>query len=689
MPKSSMHRLLRTAEILLIVVIAAVSVHYATGLEIEQDNASMQSNEARNDPVYKQFNQLFNAEYELMLTITRPNAGEAGGIQRLETDIAWLRNLAGVKTVYCPPLANAVPGFVSEDRQTVGLLITLQPDQSREDRLRLLDTLRTEAPNRIEGTVHVVGLPLVKERVAHHIAHDQSVVIPLSIIAMMIMLAFLFRRVAGVVLPMLVVSMSLVTTLGIYAACGLELNSITSLLAPVVIVLSVSVAVHLFDAWNHEVGMGLRGEAAVRSAISSVWKPCVFTAAMTAAGLLSLCLSPIPAVRLFGLFAALGVSLSVLLAFTILPIALAWTPERPPRVKPTWILRFVHRLAEWPTRHPKAILLVALLLTLASIWSGMKIENNTDLIRFFKKGDPTYIAHNAVNQTMGSVRSIDLLVEKTDQTVFNPAEDLPVLAGFIEKIEAIPDVVRTGSIAGTPPQDPGEAAALRDRFIADKGHVVRIQVQLGDIGSARAATINDQIQALAKTKLGANWQVRPTGDYYQIVRDSNQLVATLVKSFGITLAVVMASTCLLFGSFGVFIPAFIPNILPIFWGAGLMGALGIDLSTGTTMVAAVVIGLAVDDTIHYLHHFQAFRHLPIHEATRSTTRRIGHALAASTIVLVGGFWMGAFGSFIPTNTFALLTGCMMVSALFCDLLVLPAYLNLTRRDTHERRRPQL
>jgi len=211
-----------------------------------------------------------------------------------------------------------------------------------------------------------------------------------------------------------------------------------------------------------------------------------------------------------------------------------------------------------------------------------------------------------------------------------------------------------------------------------------MEVHLGDIGSASASEIVSRIQTLAETMLGAEWIVEPTGDYYQMIRDSNQLVATLLKSFALSLFVVMASTCLLFRSLRVLIPAFIPNILPIIWGAGLMGLLGIDLSTGTTMVAAVVIGLAVDDTIHYLHHFQDFRHLSIRKATRSTTLRIGRALTISSIVLVGGFWMGAFGSFIPTNTFALLTGCMMISALFCDLLVLPAYLILTRRLAHEK-----
>jgi predicted RND superfamily exporter protein len=663
MPKSYLHKNLQRLEILLIVVIAAVSAFYAAGLGIEQDNESMQSNEARNDPVYAMFKQKFETQYELLLTITRPDVGGAP----LESDVEWLQSLEGVQQVYFPPLETATPGFISADRQTAGLLITLDPEQSRAGRMQLLETLRTEAPDRIEGTVRLVGLPLVKERVAHHIAHDQSVVIPLSIVVMMIMLAFLFQRPAGVVLPMAVVGLSLVSTLGIYAACGLELNSITSLLPPVVIVLSVSVAVHLFDAWNHAVLAGERGDTAIGKAVSNVWKPCVFTAAMTAAGLLSLCMSPIPAVRLFGLFSAIGVSLSVVFAFTMLPIALRWTKERTVAGRTTLISRLLQKMADWPTRFPVPILLIALATTLAASWAATKVENNTDLIRFFKKSDLTYIAHDEVNRTLGSVRSIDLLMHRTDGAPFNPMEDGAALSAFIEKVEQIPDVVRV------------DFSPSMARFVADAVKINRTQVHLGDIGSARAAEINDRMLELAGTEIGDGWIVEPTGDYYQMVRDSNQLVSTLLKSFAVTLAVVMISTCLLFGSIRVLLPAFIPNMLPIIWGAGLMGLLGIDLSTGTTMVAAVVIGLAVDDTIHYLHHFQFFKQLPIGEATRATTHRIGHALTASTIVLVGGFWMGAFGSFIPTNTFALLTGCMMISALFCDLLVLPAYLNLTER----------
>lgn len=675
MPKRLLYSLALAALLLTI-----VSAYFATGIRVEQDNESMQSKQARTDPVYTQFNRMFDAEYELMLTITRKDLDA----KTVQPAIDWLRGLTGVKQVYAPSLSDASSGFISKDHQTAGLLVTLQAEQSREDRLKMLNTLRIEAPKQIDGTVRVVGLPLLKERVANHISRDQSVVIPLSILVMTVMLAGLFRRAAGVALPMAVVGMSLISTLGFYAACGFQLNSITSLLPPVVIVLSVSVAVHLFDAWNHAINTGTRGDEAIRSAVSNVWKPCVFTAAMTAAGLLSLCFSPVPAVRLFGIFSAAGVTLSVFFAFSIFPVALGWVKARPSHGKITLMSRFLHCLTHWTGRYPAAILTVALLISLVSLWSGSSIENNTDLIRFFKKSDPTYIAYADVNRTLGSVRALDLLVQRTDAAAFNPLADLEPLDRFVENVGNIPDVVRVDSIVDFFKREPTspavDAQPLIDRFMADEGKIIRVQVHLDDIGSARAADICNQIQIDAQAILGEGWMVQPTGAYYQMVRDSNQLVSTLVKSFAMTLAIVMASTCLLFRSIRVLIPAFIPNILPIIWGAGLMGALGIDLSTGTAMVAAVVIGLAVDDTIHYLHHFQAFRHLPIREATRSTTLRIGSALTASSIVLVGGFWMGAFGSFIPTNTFALLTGCMMVSALFCDLLVLPAYLNLTTKD---------
>jgi predicted RND superfamily exporter protein len=119
--------------------------------------------------------------------------------------------------------------------------------------------------------------------------------------------------------------------------------------------------------------------------------------------------------------------------------------------------------------------------------------------------------------------------------------------------------------------------------------------------------------------------------------------------------------------------------MPVAWTGGVMGLFGIDLSTGTAMIASAVIGVVVDDTIHYLTGFtRAYRGDP-REAVRRTTTGTGTALFVNNVVLVLGFWVGAFGSFKPTVYFSLLSGMTMISALVCDLFVTPACLILLDR----------
>jgi len=114
-----------------------------------------------------------------------------------------------------------------------------------------------------------------------------------------------------------------------------------------------------------------------------------------------------------------------------------------------------------------------------------------------------------------------------------------------------------------------------------------------------------------------------------------------------------------------------------------MGFCGIDLSTGTAMIGAVVIGLAVDDTIHYLVHYRRIYNGVVSEAVLATTTQTGRALMIASLVLAVGFWVGCFSSFKPTIYFSLLVGGTLIGALVCDLLVLPACLMLncpTRKE---------
>jgi predicted RND superfamily exporter protein len=125
--------------------------------------------------------------------------------------------------------------------------------------------------------------------------------------------------------------------------------------------------------------------------------------------------------------------------------------------------------------------------------------------------------------------------------------------------------------------------------------------------------------------------------------------------------------------------ALIPNVMPIMWTGGLMGLTGIELSTGTAMIASAVLGLVVDDTIYYLSHYRRVYRGDAGAAIHATTRAVGAPVTAASASLVLGFWVGAFGSFQPTIHFSLLTGLTMITGVVCDLLVLPASLVVAER----------
>jgi len=174
-------------------------------------------------------------------------------------------------------------------------------------------------------------------------------------------------------------------------------------------------------------------------------------------------------------------------------------------------------------------------------------------------------------------------------------------------------------------------------------------------------------------------RIQLRGALYHVIRDSDHLVEQQVKSFGGAIVLVVLSIGVLFRSVRFTVLAMIPNVMPIVWTGGLMGYVGIELSTGTAMIASAVLGLVVDDTIHYLSRYRRVYDGDVVAAIHVTTRTVGAPVTVAAVSLVLGFWVGAFGSFRPTIYFSLLTGLTMITGVLCDLLLLPATLVLLKK----------
>jgi len=604
--------------------------------------------------------------------------------------------------------------LISPDRRTAGLLIEL--DDHRGDvaqRRRLIGELRTMMTDLSgQAELHLTGVGVQKIDVADYVQRDQQIVLPLVVVILTFMLSVIFRRPSGVLLPLLATLVSLIWTMGLYALSGFELNTITSLLPPVVMVLAVSNSVHLYNGWLHLGGDDRQRIEKISTKVGELFLPCFFTALTTALGLISLSISAVPAVRQFALFAAVGVLVSLLVSLTLVPVGLSFLPLPEPhfRIETGFLRTALQSIAEFTVNYPRPIMIAAFLLLVLAMFGLPRLQNNTDMVGFLRSDAPLAIDTRYIDRHLAGVNAIEYMVARQDGRPLESPEDFARLAQFEETAKARGPVANVYSIltllrqlhrAETDsswlqlPDDTDQLRyeldlmalapdqSLQRRFLSADRTTARISVWLHDVGSRKAADVVDELDKYGRTLFGKAYRLTPTGSFYRMTQDSNRLVTDMLKSFALSLSLVMLAILALIRSLKLTLLAMIPNLIPILWTFGLMGYCGIDLSTGTAMIGAVVIGLAVDDTIHYLVHYQRVYDGVVSKAVTETTTRVGRALTIATLVLAFGFWAGCLGSFKPTIYFSFLVGGTLFGALVCDLLVLPACLMLgcpTRRE---------
>jgi hypothetical protein len=741
--------------------VTALAAFFASGARQDDDNASMNSRRSADRRAEEIFRREFGGDEIMVVSLTHPDLLSERGIAALGELTARLAALPGVhratslanvrQIVSGPDGAEPAPLLpesasadrfrqavlraidanphltgllISQDRRTAAVVVEIEERAGDGAyRARLVEALRSiqAGPRPEGGEIHLTGITAQKYDTTRLVSRDQAIVLPLSALILGAALAVVTRSAAGVLLPLAVTGVTTLWSLGLYSALGLRVNVITSLLPPLLLVLSVTTAIHLFQEW---VARGpAAGDAAaatpghepatraarLRPILRDFVAPCFMTSLTTAIGLGSLAVSDIPAVRLFGIFGAFGIMLSFALNFTLLPAVLSYLDPPPPRPRRAGAaldgaLDSVARLA---VRRPAIIFLAALPPTIAAAALLPAIRNNTDLIRFLRPSEPLVRDTRFIDRAIGGANAIDLMIERDDGAPLSDLDGIRRLDAFVGRLRALPAV--TGAFALTDllkqlhraearleapalPDDPEELLALFDlldaaedpqdirRVMSADARLARLTLRLRAIGTQEAEGLLREVDAAATELLGPAFVVTPTGGFYKVTVDSNRLVAGQVRSFGLALGLVLLVIGATLRSGKLLIAAILPNVVPILWTAGIMGAFGIDLSTATTMVASVVLGIAVDDAIHYLARFRREYAGDLEGAVRRTTRTTGRVLVMTSVVLTLGFWVGTLSSFRPTVYFSLLSGVTMLTALICTIALLPAILRVLHAE---------
>ncbi|MCX5739703.1 MAG: MMPL family transporter, partial [Proteobacteria bacterium] len=640
----------------------------------------------------------FGSDEDLLLAVVHPQLLEAEGLRFLADLTARIGRLSGVKQVFS--LANAqqiIAGdggaemaplapppfdapdfalqlrtaldrnpdfnglFISADRRTAGILVEID-DRPGDTQYRasVIDALRgIIAESGAPGVeLHLTGIAVQKHDVSTLIERDRRLLMPLAVVVLGLVLASFFRNLLGVALPLAVTGITVAWTLGAYQLAGFEVNAITALLPPVLMVLSLGVSVHLIQGWL-EAGGGTDRIARIGGVVRELVFPCFFCTLTTALGFGSLATSAMPAVRQFGVFAAIGVVIAFVIGMTLVPVGLSFLepPAAPPR---TAQHRLIREGLGWASRvsidHPFRVLAIFLAITALSFTGLPRVRNNTDLVRFLRSDTPLHRDTMFIDAHLTGATTLEFVVARRDGAPLVSHDALLRMAAFEQSILQHPEATGVSDVLGVlrqlqraesggdtlllPPDERATAyafdllqaapeQALLRKLVAPDFSTVRFNVRVHAVGTSIAAPLAESILEQGRRVFGDAYRVDATGAFYTVAKDSNQL-----------------------------------------------GLVGIDLSTGTAMIASSVIGLVVDDTIHYLVHYKRAYRGDARAAVRETTTAVGAPLLMNNIVLVLGFWIGCFGSFKPTIYFSLLSGITMITALVCDLFVTPASLVL-------------
>lgn len=660
------------------------------GLRVDHDNRSMNADLAELESGEARFRELFGQGESILVAVSRDELFSESGKDFLSRIVGDLSAIDGVSEVRSPvDFGFEVPEhlvglLVSKDRKTAGIRLLLKDfsdDASGLD--RLVDDLEaTMAKHRRPGAhIAVAGIPLQKHEAARLVLRDQRIFSPLCFVVLGVVLLFVTRHLSGMLLPLGFALLTIVWTLGLYAWSGRSLNMITSLLPPVIMTLSASTTIHLYMEWRHIEEQDRLKRITV--ALRTLFMPCLLASGTTVIGFLSLLLNDTPAVRSFGLFAAIGVAISFVIGLSGMAVALSFCgipKENHHRegVLGKALTRLLSGVAELAIRHPVAIVLVSLLLCGLGVSGALRVNSNTDLLQFLGAKSRLVQDTRFIDEHLTGTGVIELLVDRADGEPFSGPEEMIPLAEFEDALRQLPHVKHVIGLVDVPREVLPDADSMRS-FLSEDSKTLRITLAADSVGTREGAELVDSIREEAADKLGDDFKVAETGAFYRIVDESNHLTTSQVQSFGAALGFILLSIGLFFRSFRVMALAILPNVAPLLLAAAIMGYGGIDLSTGTSMIASVMIGIAVDDTIHFISAFRRNYQGDVDAAIRTTMSSTGLSLIATTLALSLGFWVAIFGSFQPTVHFALLSGITMWFALAFDLVVLPACLKLGYR----------
>jgi predicted RND superfamily exporter protein len=602
--------------------------------------------------------------------------------------------------------------LISEDGASTGISVrtVLPKGNTRITSKKAVSAARALAekvrPDFPEFDILVGGSLTSNVTMGEAIKQDVENLLGLSYLVMIITMVILLRTFSGMLLTLMVISFSVLSTMGLFGWLGFTMTPPTGFVPTAILTIAVADSIHILISYYYELNHGKSKFEAIQEALRINFSPVFITSITTVIGVLCLNASDSPPYRDMGNMIATGVFFAWLYSVTFLPAMLALMPTPKGKIennKPSLMIQFANIVI----RFYKPLFIVMAVFIIAI---GSQLNKNTISERWHEFFDTTFEVRRtleATNETLGGLHRIFFILDsKLADGINNPkylqqADDFGqwlLTQDKVSNVESITEIIKRLN-KNLHNNDEAWFKIPENRELAAQYLLLyELSLPLGlglddTINNARSAsrlTVSfekaDSVYILELEQKSLAWLKENAPDIYVSEGTGLDIVFSNLTfrnigsmMNGTSIALVLISFLLIFAlrSFKIGLISLIPNIMPAILAYGIWGMINGQIDTAVSVVVCLSLGIVVDDTVHFLSKYlraQREQNMNSEDAIRYAFNTVGNALIVTSAVLVGGFMVMQFSHFHPSNNMGTLLAITIFVALLVDFLFLPPLL---------------
>lgn len=574
-------------------------------------------------------------------------------------------------------------------------------------------------PQFINFKPYIVGGPIFHHDFDKLAGRETPLFMGLCIVIQMILLLWLGKGVRGVVVPITIVFLSIIWTMGAIGWIGFTLNTMVIILPSLLICVGIGDSIHFISEYRDHVDHGMPRKEAMVKTFSMIALPCLLTTITTMGAFLSFLTVSIRPFREFGTYAAIGVVAALILTYILVPFFYSFGMNKNNKKRTIKVLdennkkddlfdRLLKNIHKIVTKRPGSVVGLFIILSLVSIAGVMKIQLESSVVELVSKKVPIRQAYDFIDTRMGGSMSMEIMLDtgKSDgvkdlkflknmdelQTYLNKHPMVTKASSVLDVMKKMRRALHNNNPDFYSLPDTSKAASQYlffyetsggdqlDKLVSFDYDIARLTVKMPLAGTSEITEFIEDVETFSKKIVNESVNVEITGSMALTKAMNDRMGEGIKSSFLAVLIAITIMMILFLRSVRLGLISMVPNVFPVLITLGFMGFKGILMSMPLMCCSAIIIGVAVDDTIHFFRRFRrefnARRNYD--KALYATLATVGRPLTFTTLTLILGFMVMVFSVMQGWSYFGLLSGFAFFWALMADFFFAPALILLTK-----------